>query len=74
MSKYWLASNAACPFYKDESATMVRCDGWVPEAVNHLAFANRDTAKSYKKEFCRGDFKHCAIYHALLDSKKTEEV
>lgn len=73
MSKYWLATDAVCPYYRDENAVMVRCDGWVPEAVTHLAFATRSEAKNYKQVFCRKDYEHCAIYHALTIAKKTEE-
>lgn len=73
MSKYWLTSKARCPFYKDENAALVRCDGWVPEAVTHLAFATRDAAKAYKQEFCRGDYEHCAIFVALTAIEDAKE-
>ena len=73
MARYWLASNAMCPYYRDENATMVRCAGWVPDAVHHLAFANRGSAQSYKTEFCKGNYEHCAIYAALSGCDRSKE-
>jgi hypothetical protein len=65
MAKYYLSRYVYCPHYKGEKPQMVRCDGVVSDSVLHHAFADRSSGAKYKRDFCRGNYKACAIYRML---------
>ena len=68
MSKYYYSAGVMCPYYRGEKSTLVRCDGWKPEAVTHIAFEERTAARAYKLRYCRSGYESCAIFQRLAAS------
>ena len=58
-SKYVL-----CPFYKDETAHAIRCEGLISEAcVNN--FQAPTQKKEHEKNICCKKYKECRLFKAL---------
>ena len=68
MSSHYTSSNAVCPFYQEESATAVFCEGTVEGSTIRLGF--RRNAERYKQLHCRSRWKDCPIARMLWKMKE----
>ncbi len=53
-----------CPFYKDETAEAIRCEGTISVACANN-FRGREKKQSYKKQYCNTKYKDCEHYKAV---------
>lgn len=53
-----------CPFYKNEGAIEIRCEGIV-SLITSSIFASSAAKDEHKKEFCIGLYRSCPIYQEL---------
>jgi len=53
-----------CPFYKNESALEIRCEGIV-SLINASIFATKAAKDEHKEEHCIGLYRTCPIYQEL---------
>lgn len=67
--KRYTSVKVLCPFYIDETQQVIRCEGLLPGAVTHQAFATKSKADRQKRT-CRGEYKACPHYMALCDKYK----
>lgn len=56
---------AKCPFYHNQEAWMVVCEGVSDGNTIHLCFGDSKRADEYRKEFCCGNYKKCIICQML---------
>lgn len=50
-----------CPYYKNDEAQIVRCEGVKDGTALHLAFSTKTELKEYKRCFCRSEWCKCLI-------------
>lgn len=65
MPKYYVSSKAKCPFYRGEEPQVILCDGIAPNVTIRLAFG--ESARDYKKAFCRSGWSECPVAKMLWD-------
>lgn len=65
MGKHNYGKNVVCPYYRDEDAQRIRCEGVGPGTVIHLAFSCKENLRDYRKKFCEGCWRECMIAGAL---------
>ena len=58
-----------CPYYKKESRFKIICSGVLPKSSIHLSFGDDKTAKKYKDERCRKEYKNCLVYKMLKEAE-----
>lgn len=63
-----------CPFYTEESAQVIFCEGIEPDTTIHIAFPTKTHIKDYKHRFCESQrYKKCRIARMLLLKYEEEE-
>lgn len=58
------SQDVICPFYKDETANTIRCEGVISDAcVNN--FINKSEKKGHREIYCCDDYEKCPLAEAL---------
>ncbi len=58
-----------CPYYKDNGASSIRCEGAEEKMSNFMTFDKRDRLIEYKDKYCRCmNYREC-LWAAALDRK-----
>lgn len=71
-SKRKADKSVICPFYSEEEAQKIICEGLEPGTAVHLTFASPSLLREHKHKFCCKDsFKQCRLAQTLF--KKYEE-
>ena len=65
MGKHSYGKYVLCPYYKDESGQLLRCEGVGPGTVIHLAFDTKKSLREYRGQYCENCWKKCMIAGAL---------
>ena len=73
-SKRRADKSVLCPFYSEEDAQMILCEGVEDNTSLHLAFGSPACLKAYKHRFCCGTkFKKCRIARMLYQKYEEED-
>ena len=63
-----------CPFYNEESAQIIFCEGIEPDTTTHIAFSSKAHIKNYKHRYCENQrYKRCWIARMLTLKYEEEE-
>jgi len=63
--KQYCSPIALCPYYRDESAGAVGCQGVSDQSYLRLSFDNRSAAFGYKRSRCKKSYRLCPVYRML---------
>lgn len=63
--KHNICKYVKCPYYLHEGGQIIYCEGWHEGMVIHVAFANGTTAKEYKLNKCRSNWRECKVASML---------
>ena len=67
--KRYVSKHVICPFYHNEDALVIYCEGVDNNTVIHLAFSKKEDKQDYKKALCcTPQYGKCRIA-AMLDAK-----
>ena len=67
--KRYVSKYAICPFYHNEDALVIYCEGVTDDTVIHLAFSKKEDKQEYKKALCcTPRYEKCLLAN-MLDSK-----
>jgi hypothetical protein len=67
--KRYVSKYVMCPFYHNEDALIIYCEGVTDGTVIHLAFNDKDQKKDYKKEYCCTPRYEKCLLCKMLNSK-----
>lgn len=71
--KHYQSSVIVCPFYNQETALKIYCDGINTHCSTQVSFVEKLHKESHEKQFCKELHKYnsCPIYQAI--NKQYEE-
>ncbi len=55
-----------CPFYKDDTPVVIRCEGVTGCVSLHLIFANKAENEKYLRKCCCDKYKTCEVHEMLM--------
>lgn len=67
--KRYVSKYAICPFYHNEDALVIYCEGVTDDTVIHLAFSKKEDKQEYKKALCCTPHYEKCLLANMLDSK-----
>ena len=67
--KRYVSKYAICPFYHNEDALIIYCEGVTDDTVIHLAFSKKEDKQEYKKALCCTPHYGKCLLANMLDSK-----
>ena len=72
--KHYVSNAIMCPFYKQEQATKIHCDGVCRHNTVQLSFDDEDYKKYFRKIYCMNikGYYLCPIYLAIYQQYKEE--
>ena len=65
-----------CPFYREENAQSVICEGPNRFSKVHLCFTPPSKKKEFKRQYCMAHYRECELARALYrmwEEKESEE-
>lgn len=68
----YFSSDILCPFYHDDDAQKIKCEGVVDGNTIHVTFGSSTKARQYKRDYCCKEYKECRIAK-MLYAKYAEE-
>lgn len=63
----YVAKEVVCPFYKQEEATKIRCEGFSRSCSLQTSFSCREKLIGHKKRYCNSmeGYTECPLYPAI---------
>lgn len=66
--KIILDKEVGCPFYNRSTARTISCSGLYPTSTIVQHFQNEQEIK-IQAEFCKGKYKNCELYRAVIEAQ-----
>lgn len=73
MGTDWKSVNVKCPFYIDEDAASIKCEGMMPKSTLRQRFRNVRDKDFTKMVHCEKKYAQCPIYLMLMKYKYYEK-
>jgi hypothetical protein len=73
--KHYESKAVVCPFYHQEQATKIHCDGVSKDNTVQISFTNQEAKNKYRKDFCLNikTYTKCPIYQAIAKQWEDED-
>lgn len=71
----YISKEVVCPFYKQEQAAKIRCEGFCKSCSIQVSFSNRERLIQHKDRFCNKieGYHDCPLYPAIYGQYGEEE-
>ena len=63
-----------CPFYRDYTPDVIRCEGIMDGTALSLSFGNRTDHDRHMDVFCQEKYQNCELYRMVMDARYEEDV
>lgn len=61
MKKRYTVSSAKCPYYREQEAQKIICEGFEHSSAIHATFATPSQREDYQKKYCFTHWNRCGI-------------
>lgn len=65
MATSWDASQVQCPFYHENTATEIKCEGAIPGSLVKQSFRTKGLRERVMEKYCKGCWRACPLYRII---------